>query len=134
MRGRPGSAVWLLQHELRLFWFGTASAKAGSAPRRPGKTAVIVFALIWIALHATVWVLLRKFGAGMQMLGVLLTVLLLGATTFMVSSAIGSSVRVLYERGDLDLLLSSPLPSRSIFTVRLAGVIAGTAAIYLFLL
>jgi ABC-2 type transport system permease protein len=39
----------------------------------------------------------------------------------------------LFERGDLDLLLSSPLSSRSIFTVRLLGVILSGAAIYLFL-
>lgn len=134
MKGRPGSAAWLLQHELRLFWFGASPAKTGSAPRRPGKASVVVFALAWIALHATAWYLLDKFSAGLPVLVALLTVLLFAATTFMVSSAIGTSVRVLYERGDLDLLLSSPLPSRSIFTVRLVGVVAGTAAIYLFML
>jgi ABC-2 type transport system permease protein len=52
----------------------------------------------------------------------------------MLSSAIKACVVVMFERSDLDLLLSSPLPSRSIFTVRLLGVCASTAALYLFLL
>lgn len=133
MRGKPGSAGWLLQHELRLFWFGIASAKPGSAPRRPGSGAITVFAAAWIVLHGLAWLALRKLEIGLPQLAALLTVLLLGCATFMLSSAISSSVIALYERGDLDLLLSSPLPSRSIFTVRLAGVIAGTAGIYVFL-
>jgi hypothetical protein len=52
-----------------------------------------------------------------------------GLATFMLSSALKSSVLALFERGDLDLLLSSPLPSRSIFTVRLLGVAAGAALV-----
>jgi ABC-2 type transport system permease protein len=51
----------------------------------------------------------------------------------MLSSSLRASVLALFERGDLDLLLSSPLPSRSIFTVRLSGVILACAALYLFL-
>jgi ABC-2 type transport system permease protein len=53
--------------------------------------------------------------------------------TFMLSGTLKASVMVLFERGDLDLLLSSPLPSRSIFLVRLLGVILSGAALYLFL-
>jgi ABC-2 type transport system permease protein len=133
MKGTPGSPLWLLQHELRLFWFGAAPAKAGNAPRRPGASAIAVFAVAWIVLHAVAWFLLRKLDAGLPQLAALLTLLLMGCATFMVSSAISSSVVALYERGDLDLLLSSPLSSRSIFTVRLAGIIAGTAGLYVFL-
>jgi ABC-2 type transport system permease protein len=58
---------------------------------------------------------------------------LLICATFMLSSALRTSVMVLFERGDLDLLLSSPLPTRSIFTVRLLGVALSTATLFLFL-
>lgn len=136
MRGEPGSAGWLLQHELRLFWYGSAPPKAGNAPRRPGNATIAAVAVFWIALHVGAWLLLRKLASeanSAPYLAVFLTVILIACATIMLSVAIRSSVVALYDRGDLDLLLSSPLPSHSIFTVRLAGVVAATAAIYLFL-
>ncbi|MFC0254587.1 hypothetical protein [Massilia consociata] len=133
----PGSVGWLLRHELRLMWFSAASGKPGKAVRRPGLPGLVTAALAWLALHALALGLLSRMpGAGADdpriLVGV--TALLAGCMTFMLSSALKSSVRVLFERGDLDLLLSSPLPSRSIFAVRLGSVAAGTAALYLFFL
>lgn len=137
MRGAPGSAGWLLWHELRLAWHGAAAGKPGLARRGPGATAIGLLLLGWSAVHLLGWVTVRKLsGAAADDPRVLLAVsaALAAATTFMLSSAIKSSVLALFERGDLDLLLSSPLPSSSIFTVRLAGVSATTAALYLFFL
>jgi ABC-2 type transport system permease protein len=63
-----------------------------------------------------------------------LTGLYAAGFSMMMSSGLRSSVEVLFERGDLDLLLSSPLSSRGIFTARLAGMVIGIAGIYWFFL
>ncbi|WP_020656968.1 putative ABC transporter permease subunit [Massilia niastensis] len=133
----PGSVGWLLRHELRLFWYGAAQSKATGTARRPGNTTLAVFGIAWCVLHGAAWVAVDKLsgiGSLEPRILVALTLTLAACATFMLSTAIKASVVALFERGDLDLLLSSPLPSHSIFAVRLAGVVAGTAAIYLFLL
>lgn len=137
MMGAPGSIAWLARHEIRLFWYNAASGKPKAAPRRPGTGGLAALGLAWLVLHvAAFFVVSRTAGidAADPRVLVAVTALMFGCMTFMLSSALKSSVLVLFERGDLDLLLSSPLPSRSIFTVRLATVAAGTAALYLFFL
>lgn len=137
MKLRPGSACWLLRHELKLFWFRLASGKAG-APRRPKWRAIGGALLVWLGLHALVFALLHALGpaAGLppRQFVAAVTAILLATFLFMLSSALKSSVETLFDRGDMDLLLSSPLPSRSIFTVKLAGMAFGVAALYLFFL
>jgi ABC-2 type transport system permease protein len=137
MSAVPGSIPWLLRHELRLQWYNAGSGKPGKAARRPGTAGLATIGAAWVALHALAWWLISRmdgFELGDPRIAVAVTALLFGLMTLMLSSALKSSVRVLFERGDLDLLLSSPLPSRSIFTVRLASVAVGTAAPYLFFL
>lgn len=46
----------------------------------------------------------------------------------MLAQALGGLTRTLYGRGDLDLILSSPLPLRAVFAVRVLAVALGTAA------
>jgi ABC-2 type transport system permease protein len=131
----PGSSRWLLRHELRMAWYGAAINKGGR--RRMGWASIAVWALAWIALHVLAFVALRKLGpagATDPRLAIPATLALFAIATFMLSTALRSSVLALFERGDLDLLLSSPLSSRSIFTVRLLGVAVSGAALYLFLL
>ena len=145
----PGSIPWLLAHELRLAWYGAAvnagrkggkegkEGKGGKAvKRRPGFVGIGFGLVGYIALHAVAFALLRKLdGDAMPdaVLAMPLTVLLAVCATFMLSSALKSCVVAMFERGDLDLLLSSPLPSRSIFAVRLLGIAASTALPYFFL-
>ena len=56
-----------------------------------------------------------------------------GAFTLFLSKAISESIDALYQRGDLDLLLSSPIPMRRVLTTRLLAiaVIAGFLPILL---
>jgi ABC-2 type transport system permease protein len=134
---QPGSSLWLLRHELRLFWFSLSSGKAG-ALRRPAWRVLGGGLLVWLALHAGVFALLHAIGptGGMppRQFVIAVSALLLSTFLFMLSSALKRSVETLFDRGDMDLLLSSPLPSRSIFTVKLAGMAFGVAALYLFFL
>ncbi len=137
MSAVPGSVPWLFRHELRLMWYGAGTGKPGKAQRRPGTAGLATIALGWLALHGVAWFVVSRI-AGIDTsdprIAVAVTALLFGLMTLMLSSALKSSVMVLFERGDLDLLLSSPLPSRSIFTVRLATVAVGTVAPYLLFL
>jgi len=138
VRARPGSALWLLQHEVRLFWYTTLSSPSGKAPRGFHWKLVAAWLGLWALLHAGAWFVVGKLAGGNgdtpQQLVIAASVLLVASFLFMLSSALKSSVEVLFDRGDMDLLLSSPLPSRSIFAVRLTGVILGVASIYLLFL
>jgi ABC-2 type transport system permease protein len=133
MKAAPGSALWLLRHELRLSWYGATLNRGGK--RMPGARLLIAWTIGWALLHAFAFALLFKSRSvlGDPQLAVAAGAVLLACATFMLSNALRASVVALFERGDLDLLLSSPLPSRSIFSVRLVGVAAGTAALFLYL-
>ena len=139
MSAAPGTVLWLLRHELRMSWYNAASGKDrhGVGARRPGNATIGLVVAGWLALHVLAWAAVRNLGglaSGDPRILLLVSAVLLVATTFMLSSAIKSSVLVMFERSDLDLLLSSPLPSRSIFTVRVLRVALGAAALYLILL
>ena len=137
MMRAPGSVGWLLRHELRLGWYNAAGGRDAGGRRRPGNLVIGMAALGCIVMHVVGWLAVRQLAgvpAGDPRILLVITAVLAVGTTFMLSSAIKTSVLVLFERSDLDLLLSSPLPSRSIFTVRLLGVCASTAGLYLFFL
>jgi len=138
MSARPGSALWLLRHEVRMFWYTTLSSKSSKAPRGMHWKLLALWLVLWSLLHAGAWFVVGKVSGGPgempQQLVLAATVLLVATFLFMLSSALKSSVEVLFDRGDMDLLLSSPLPSRSIFSVRLASVVLGVASIYLLFL
>jgi ABC-2 type transport system permease protein len=134
MKAPPGSSRWLLLHELRMAWYGAAVNAGGR--RRMSRVSIGVWVLAWAVLHVLAYFLLRGVAKGGVMpaqVAMLATGVLAAVATLMLSSSLRASVMALFERGDLDLLLSSPLSSRSIFTVRLLGVILSGAALYLFL-
>ncbi|MBQ5949309.1 hypothetical protein [Massilia sp. ST3] len=137
MMGAPGSGRWLIAHELRLAWFNAASSSGSASGRRPGNATIALLAGGWVLLHVAAWFSLRRLESfdrtALPLYAAITVVLLVGATA-MLSSSLKASVLALFERGDLDLLLSSPLPSHSIFTVRLGAIAASTASVYYFLL
>jgi ABC-2 type transport system permease protein len=135
---RPGSALWLLKHEMRLFWYNLALAKGKGAQRRSNRALLAWLGIIFLAVHAGAFALLRLRGIGdmsaYALLAPALTLLFIFVLLIMLSAGLAASVEVLFNRGDLDLLLSSPLESRSIFAVRLAAIVAQIAGTYLLLL
>lgn len=105
---------WLLAHELRLGWRG-------------GRGRVVVLAvlvaILWAFMHVAGWFLMRDPAKMLQGMGIVtagiftwFAVLLLLATTFALA------IVVLFDRGDFDLLLASPIPVRTVFLVRGLGV------------
>lgn len=127
---RPGSPRWLIQHELRLAW-------RGSDQRRRVVVGAVLAAL-WLALHAGAYVLFRRWSGTTGTLPAWTAQILGGATWVvigvMLSGAVAGSVSALFDRGDLDLLLSSPLPARTVFTARGLGIAADAGKTLLFLL
>ncbi len=138
-RFRAGSALWLLVHETRIFFYNLSlSGKKAAARRGITKVQIGIWLLALAALHAFAWMLLSKFGDKVQHLPVQAVRVVTGVIgvvfTLMLSTALKASVEALFERGDLDLLLSSPLSSFSIFTVRLASVVIGVSSLFLLVL
>ncbi|MFZ6875271.1 putative ABC transporter permease subunit [Undibacterium sp. Di27W] len=125
---KPGTAAWLLMHECRLAFYDMGDSKPGhKAARGMSVFGMWLISLMYIFAHIGIWFFMRKMpplqealpapllmGAGMVMLVLL---------SFMLSLGLTRSVQALFERGDLDLLLSSPLSSKTIFQVRLTGIV-----------
>lgn len=139
-RLRAGSALWLLRHEARIFYYGSGrQAAKGKLQRGIGKTTIGLWVAVVLTLHLLAYSVMARMPqaasrqVSQQVLMLVSGVLAVGFT-LMLSMSLKASVAALFERGDLDLLLSSPLSSRSIFSVRLLAIAGGVASIYLFFL
>lgn len=130
---KPGSLAWLVRHEVRLGWraIGSRNGKLGIRP-----VYVVLLVLLAIAAHVGAWFVVRALPHGAWPDGA--TWIAGGFTwlvvSLMLSQAILQSVTALFDRGDFDLLLSSPLDSRHVFAARALGIAAGVITLYLFLL
>jgi ABC-2 type transport system permease protein len=112
------SLLWLLRHELRLQWRAVRNKKA----------IVIAIGLALVFLHVIAGVL--AYGSRF-MPPIPATAILIGVTCgaaflllMMISSGIVLAVQSIYARGDMDLLLSSPLAPRTLVVVRALAIAA----------
>ena len=122
VRGRAPGWRWLLAHELRLAW------RAGGSRLW---LLIALVAILWTAMHLAGWVVMRD--PSRLMSGPALAVA--GTATWfailvLVASAFGLAIVVLFDRGDLDLLLSSPVAPRTVLAVRGMGVATQSLAIF----
>lgn len=121
---RPGSFPWLLLHDVRIGWRGV-TAMLGEAG--PGRVAAILIAGA-LVMHALAWPVagwLSPFVHGGAARTPLVTVLLC-TFAWLLAQALFSASRTLYSRGDLDLLLGSPLPPHRVFAAKAASIAAGS--------
>jgi ABC-2 type transport system permease protein len=121
--------AWFARHEVRLAWRETLSMLTAGKPRRL-KVIALAFVFFGIAMHAVAFSIVGRFAdveAG-QDRGTLLVVTgcALLSWSLMMSQAMESVTRVFYARSDLDLILSSPAPSRRAFAVRIGTMAGGT--------
>ncbi|MEM6451870.1 MAG: hypothetical protein AAF703_16330 [Cyanobacteria bacterium P01_D01_bin.105] len=116
-----GAFGLLLKNELRLWWRQIRDAKYFWAWMIFGLVTVgSVLLLLWLGFSA-----LRMVTAGAVLPAEAIWVavgLWLLSLMFAFNQAMRESIVVLFERGDLDVLLSSPVPARAIFAVRLVTV------------
>jgi ABC-2 type transport system permease protein len=128
----PGSVPWLLRHDLRVAGRGmrAAGARKSRVAGRVLLTVVVLLHLVGFADAPLLSMMHNRFGTDILLTG---SVALAGAFMLFLSKAISESTDALYQRGDLDLLLSSPLPMRRVLTTRLlaVAVIAGFLPILL---
>ncbi|MBL8521032.1 MAG: hypothetical protein JNK75_10200, partial [Betaproteobacteria bacterium] len=116
----PGGLFWLYRHEWRLNWRGLGGKKIW--------VLLSCGVVLWSLLHFVAWRMLA--GAEDQAVPAMATVVAGAVFWFffliMVSQAIAHAVTAVFDRGDLDLLMSSPLPARHVLAVRGLGIASGT--------
>ena len=124
---RPGSFAWLLHHDLRLGWrdFRAGFGRLGARP-----LAGLVLVLLAV-MHAAVWGLAGEVGslAADPTTRGEAEALVLPAAGFvlllMLAQTLNGATKLLYARGDLDLLLSSPASARRVLGARALAVALG---------
>ena len=118
------SIWWLARHELRLAFRDWRSMITAGNKRR-FSSALIVLAIVGLALHLPAWAIVGRFGEDGAIPDkatlVSVSVILLLYCSLLLSQAMESVTRSLYSRGDLDLVLSSPVAPRRLFAVRIAA-------------
>ncbi len=115
-----GGLWWLYRHEMRLNWRGVG-----------GKRIWVLagcITVLWAILHFAAWKMLARVEG--ETIPALAWVIAGSVYWFffllMVSQSIAHAVVAVFDRGDLDLLLSSPLPARHVLAVRGFGIASGT--------
>ena len=136
MSARPGSIVWLLRHDVKLNFL---RFRAMFGARGPHVVAAIASAT-FVAIHLLCWPVAAWFtrSQGDAASARLYYPMLAGAALFvmpwLVSQALMNSTRALYTRGDLDLLLTSPISARAVVASRaLAIAFEAVASVGMFL-
>ena len=130
----PGSSLWLLRNEVRLA-FRALGGRNSTRSRwiRLGLALTVVGGsagwLGWLAAGA----IARHPVPLTPLTCIIVEVAMAYLSTLMVAQALTFATQAFYERNDLDLLLSSPLPPRRVLTVRAVGIAAAASTIYLLL-
>ena len=126
IRFQPASIPWLLAHELRLTWRGFVSGRKSRGP----VSMIALAVLVVMALIAGVSIALAVHGRQIPIVPLSIAIgdfVLAVILTLMLSTGLAAAADVLYERGDLDLLFSSPIAPRKVLFVRALGVAVNAA-------
>jgi ABC-2 type transport system permease protein len=125
---KRGGVAWLLGYELRLTWRNFLARNAGRM------RIILRIVLLALLLFGGYWAARGVSGvaAGFTQttLGVVGGVFLF-LLSFMSAQALMLITEALYQRGDIDLLLASPLSPWRILIVRMAAIAINVATLYL---
>jgi ABC-2 type transport system permease protein len=126
------SLLWFARHEFRLSWRDAAAILFGGSLRRRligGTILVLLFGFFHLLAYSVLNPALRDgIGPDPRILP-LVTGSALLSWCLLLSQGIESVTRAFYARGDIDLILSSPMPAQHLFAVRIAGIAAGASLI-----
>ena len=127
---QPGTFAWLLAHDLRI-----SSRRFGDLFKGMNTgTKVLLFGAAIVAFHLLAWpaaVWLGKIEAGMgtstgkgsdAMFHAAMAAGALFVLPWMVAQSLTAATRALYARGDLDLLLASPVSARAVLGARAVAI------------
>jgi ABC-2 type transport system permease protein len=131
-----GSMAWLARHELRLAWRDWWFMMTAGRPRRAAIVVVAGLALI-VLVHGLAYAILAPHAplgasADKAVFAVLSGTAFL-SWTLMLSQAMETVTRVFYARDDMALILTSPLPHRRVFAVRIGTIALSTALLAMLL-
>ena len=135
MKPATGSFLWLVAHDLRLNWrrfAGMLGVAGGASPWAIVAVAAIAsHALAWPVAQwlAPVWT--RSSGLDAAAQGPLIA-LVICVFSWMIAQSLFGTMRTLYDRGDLDLLMGSPLSARKVLAAKalaIAGSTLGSIAV-----
>jgi ABC-2 type transport system permease protein len=119
--GGPGSTLWLLRHELRLDWRRRTQRRGGRLAAVTVTLGVPLFLMAFVGFP--LGRALRHIDQPSGSAPVMLAALALTALfTLMLSQALAAVVEALYQRGDLDLMFSSPIPPRRVVAIRALAI------------
>lgn len=125
----PATLPWFAAHEFRLAWRDWLAMTTGG---RKVRSVVLFFvlALFYLGLHLLANALLAPWVSQGIVVDKATLVMVTGTGflfwTVMLSQALESVTRAYYARADLDLILSSPASSASVFAVRTAATAFAT--------
>jgi ABC-2 type transport system permease protein len=116
----PGSTLWLVAHELRLDWRRRIQPRPG---RRAALWLTAGFPLFLMLVSVPLGRALRHYQVTVEPVSAMVACAgLAGYFTLMLSQTLGAAVDMLYERGDLDLMLASPIAPRRVLMVRCVAI------------
>ncbi len=128
--------VWLAGHELRLGWRDWLSLMT-AGHRNRARTVAIALILFGAFMHVfAYWIVAGYADATVAsdtatLVGVTGTLVL--SWSLLLSQAMEFVTRAFYARSDLDLILTSPVSARKIFSVRMGRIAVGAVAIAMLL-
>jgi ABC-2 type transport system permease protein len=118
---RPGSIGWLMRHEFRLYWRGFGGKRGGNI------AMILVLVLLHLIAIPVAFAILHMPALPPRAIAMYATIGGGSVLLVMISRGLIIAVQALYARGDMDLLLSSPLAPLSIITVRASSIAASVA-------
>ena len=127
---QSGTLGWVLNHEARLAWRDWAGMMSAGQHART-RVVIAVGAAVVLFMHFFAWAVIGRYGEALEnpsksVLAVVAGTMLL-SWSLMLSQALESVTRAFYARGDLDLILSSPVSARAVFAARIVAVAGSTA-------
>ncbi len=134
-RFAPGGMVWLLGFEIKMYWRDLFGAKGDNPWPRIGLLAILGVVLLAFGFMVSSILATVDPSPNPPALMIVLTTLALGLpASLMVSQATGAVINVVYTRGDLPLLFSSPISPWTVSLSRALGVVLNVSLLYIVLL
>ncbi|HYM71360.1 MAG TPA: hypothetical protein VET89_00145 [Stellaceae bacterium] len=129
-----GSVAWFAGHEIRLAWRDWSWLLSGGRRRR-GYTVALGLIVFVLSMHGLAYLTLAR-SQGLASPPDKRMLVMIGGTlalygSLMLSQAMEAVTRAFYARGDLDLILSSPVAAARLFAVRIGAMAATVAAMSL---
>jgi ABC-2 type transport system permease protein len=127
---QPSTLLWLASHDFRLGWRDWVSRMTAGRRNRVRSIAVVLIIFAGF-VHLLAYSMVGRY-AGARIAPdkatlVIVTGIILLLWSLLISQAMESVTRVFYSRSDLDLILTSPVSPRKIFSVRIGRIAAEVA-------